>query len=60
MIKIRRATIEDVAYIAEGIYHAFLLDGQEEITSGELITSEKDAGDKNVFYNQWIKILKDV
>ena len=26
MIKIRRATIEDVAYIAEGIYHAFLLE----------------------------------
>ena len=25
MIRIRRATIEDVAYIAEGIYHAFLL-----------------------------------
>ena len=26
MIRIRRATIEDVAYIAEGIYHAFLLE----------------------------------
>ena len=26
MIKIRRATIEDVAYIAEGIYYAFLLE----------------------------------
>ena len=26
MIKIRKATIEDVAYIAEGIYHAFLLE----------------------------------
>ena len=28
MIKIRRATIEDVAYIAEGIYHAFLLEDE--------------------------------
>ena len=26
MIRIKRATIEDVAYIAEGIYHAFLLE----------------------------------
>ena len=26
MIRIRRATIEDIAYIAEGIYHAFLLE----------------------------------
>ena len=26
MIRIRKATIEDVAYIAEGIYHAFLLE----------------------------------
>ena len=26
MIKIRKATIEDVAYIAEGIYHAILLE----------------------------------
>lgn len=60
MIRIRRATIEDVAYIAEGIYHAFLLDGQEETTSEALITSEKDVGDKNVFYNQWISVLKDI
>ena len=60
MIRIRRATIEDVAYIAEGIYHAFLLDGQEKNTSDALITSEKDAGDKNVFYNQWIIVLKDI
>ena len=60
MIKIRRATIEDVAYIAEGIYHAFLLDGQEEITSEAIITSEKGAGDKNLFYNQWISVLKDI
>ena len=28
MIRIRRATIEDVAYIAEGIYHAFLLEDE--------------------------------
>ena len=28
MIKIRRATIEDVTYIAEGIYHAFLLEDE--------------------------------
>lgn len=28
MIKIRKATIEDVAYIAEGIYHAFLLEDE--------------------------------
>ena len=26
MIRIRKATVEDVAYIAEGIYHAFLLE----------------------------------
>ena len=60
MIRIRKATKEDVAYIAEGIYYAFLLDGQEETTSDALITSEKGAGDKNVFYNQWIRTLKDV
>ena len=60
MIKIRKANKEDVAYIAEGIYHAFLLDGQEETTSDTLITSEKGAGDKNVFYNQWISVLKDI
>ena len=28
MINIREATIEDVAYIAEGIYHAFLLEDE--------------------------------
>ena len=28
MIRIRKATIEDVAYIAEGIYHAFLLEDE--------------------------------
>ena len=28
MNRIRRATIEDVAYIAEGIYHAFLLEDE--------------------------------
>ena len=28
MIRIRRATIEDVAYIAEGIYYAFLLEDE--------------------------------
>ncbi len=28
MIRIRRATIEDVAYIAEGIYNAFLLEDE--------------------------------
>ena len=28
MIKIRKATIDDVAYIADGIYHAFLLDDE--------------------------------
>ena len=28
MIKIRKATIEDVGYIAEGIYHAFLLEDE--------------------------------
>ena len=28
MIRIRRATIEDVAYIAEGIYHEFLLEDE--------------------------------
>lgn len=60
MIRIRKATVEDVAYIAEGIYYAFLLDWQEETTSEALITSEKGAGDKNVFYNQWIRTLKDV
>ena len=29
MIRIRKATIEDAAHIAEGIYHAFLLDDNE-------------------------------
>ena len=29
MIRIRKATVEDVAYIAEGIYYAFLLEDEE-------------------------------
>ena len=29
MIRIRKAMVEDVAYIAEGIYHAFLLEDEE-------------------------------
>ena len=60
MIRIRKATVEDVAYIAEGIYYAFLLDGQEENASEDHTTGESGSNDKNVFYNQWIMTLKNV
>ena len=56
MIRIRRATIEDVAYIAEGIYHAFLL--EDEALYNQWIRTLKDVcaqEDTHYSYrNTWI------
>ena len=56
MIRIRRATIEDVAYIAEGIYHAFLL--EDEALHNQWIRTLKDVcaqEDTHYSYrNTWI------
>ena len=40
MIRIRKATIDDVAYIAEGIYHAFLL--EDEVLYNQWIRTLKE------------------
>ena len=56
MIRIRRATIEDVAYIAEGIYHAFLL--EDEVLYNQWIRTLKEVcaqEDTHYSYrNTWI------
>lgn len=56
MIRIKRATIEDVAYIAEGIYHAFLL--EDEALYNQWIMTLKDVcaqEDTHYSYrNTWI------
>ena len=56
MIRIRRATIEDVAYIAEGIYYAFLL--EDEALYNQWIKILKDVcGQEDTHYsyrNTWI------
>ena len=56
MIRIRRATIEDVAYIAEGIYHAFLLE-DEGIYNQWIRTLKEVCGQEDTHYsyrNTWI------
>ena len=56
MIRIRRATIEDVAYIAEGIYHAFLLE-DEGLYNQWIVTLKevcKQADTHYSYRNTWI------
>ena len=53
---IRRATIEDVAYIAEGIYHAFLLE-DEGLYNQWIVTLKEVCGQEDTHYsyrNTWI------
>ena len=56
MIRIRRATIEDVAYIAEGIYHAFLLE-DKALYNQWIRTLKEVCGQEDTHYsyrNTWI------
>ena len=56
MIRIRKATIEDVAYIAEGIYHAFLLE-DEGLYNQWIRTLKEVCGQEDTHYsyrNTWI------
>ena len=56
MIRIRRATIEDVAYIAEGIYHAFLLE-DETLYNQWIRTLKEVCAQEDTHYsyrNTWI------
>ena len=56
MIRIRRATIEDVAYIAEGVYHAFLLE-DEALYDQWIRTLKEVCGQEDTHYsyrNTWI------
>ena len=56
MIKIRKATIEDVAYIAEGIYHAFLLE-DKALYNQWIRTLKKVCAQEDTHYsyrNTWI------
>ena len=56
MIRIRRATIEDVAYIAEGIYHAFLLE-DKGLYNQWIRTLKEVCGQEDTHYsyrNTWI------
>lgn len=56
MIRIRKATIEDVAYIAEGIYYAFLLE-DEGLYNQWIRTLEEVCAQEDTHYsyrNTWI------
>ena len=56
MIRIRKATIEDVVYIAEGIYHAFLLE-DEGLYNQWIRTLKEVCGQEDTHYsyrNTWI------
>ena len=56
MIRIRKATIEDVAYIAEGIYNAFLLE-DEGLYNQWIRTLKEVCEQENTHYsyrNTWI------
>ena len=56
MIRIRKATIEDVAYIAEGIYHAFLLE-DEALYNQWIKTLKEVCAQEDTHYsyrNTWI------
>ena len=56
MIRIRKATKEDVAYIAEGIYHAFLLEDEalynQWIRTLKEVCAQEDTHDS--YRNTWI------
>ena len=56
MIRIRKATIEDVAYIAEGIYNAFLL--EDEVLYNQWIRTLKEVCEQEnthyIYRNTWI------
>ena len=61
MIRIRRATIEDVAYIAEGIYHAFLLE-DEGLYNQWIRTLKEVCAQEDTHYsykNTWIAEMDD-
>ena len=56
MIKIRKATIDDVAYIADGIYNAFLLE-DEGLYNQWIMTLKEVCGQEDTHYsyrNTWI------
>ena len=56
MIRVRKATIEDVAYIAEGIYHAFLLE-DEALYNQWIRTLKEVCAQEDTHYsyrNTWI------
>ena len=56
MIRIRKATVEDVAYIAEGIYHAFLL-ADEALYNQWIRTLKEVCAQEDTHYsyrNTWI------
>ena len=62
MIRIRKATIEDVAYIAEGIYYAFLLEG-EGLYNQWIRTLKGVCAQENTHYsyrNTWIAEMDGV
>ena len=56
MIRIRKATIDDVAYIADGIYNAFLLE-DEGLYNQWIMTLKEVCGQEDTHYsyrNSWI------
>ena len=61
MIRIRKATKEDVAYIAEGIYHAFLLE-DEGLYNQWIRTLKEVCAQEDTHYsyrNTWIAEMDD-
>ena len=54
MIKIRRAEISDAAYIAEGIYSAFLLEDSVTVSENSVGTKSESLREK------WMEILSDI
>ena len=54
MIKIRRAEISDAAYIAEGIFSAFLLEDSVTVSGNSVDTKSASLREK------WMEILSDV
>ena len=54
MITIRKATKEDVAYIAEGIFSAFLLEDSVTVSGNSVGTKSESLREK------WMEILSDI
>lgn len=54
MIKIRRAEISDAAYIAEGIFSAFLLEDSVTVSGNSVGTKSESLREK------WMEILSDI